>query len=292
MRRIKPAKSLEAARFLLLKRRIQRYLPRRPLATVGYLGLAGGLAVIAIGTIDLMDRGSRLSNTMVAATAAFGLTVQDIDVSGRSMTDAQEILKILDAKRGTAILSISPSRTRQDLEALPWVKTASVERRLPGTLYISLTERTPLALWQRHGEIVLIDEEGTPIKTDRLERFADKLMVVGEDAPQAAAPLIATLATNPALMKRIQAAVRVGGRRWNLHMDSGVDVELPETDIAVAWTRLGEIERDHGLLARDIETVDLRMADRVVVKKAPEIQKAGTPVSSKPKPKTVATKST
>src|SRR5205823_9978733 len=60
------------------------------------------------------------------------------------------------------------------------------------------------------------------------------------------------------LAARVTAAVRVGGRRWNLRIDDSIDVMLPEENPDSAWNRLAELERISLLLKRDVQTVDLR----------------------------------
>jgi cell division protein FtsQ len=67
-------------------------------------------------------------------------------------------------------------------------------------------------------------------------------------------------------MVRVKAAFRSGGRRWNLRMDNGIDVRLPEIEAFVAWDRLAKYEAQHNILGRDIGSIDLRLPDRVVVK--------------------------
>jgi cell division protein FtsQ len=277
MRRVKPAKSLESAKFLLMRRRIQRYLPRRPLRVFAAIAGGVGLLVAAVGIADLFDHGSRLRNTALAATGELGFTIQDVEVEGRAATPRDDILKAIDAGRGMPILGVDPEKVKQRLESLPWIRTASVERHLPDTLFIHLTERQPLALWQRQGKMVLIDHDGVVITADHLERYADLLLIVGEDAPKNAEALIRVLQTQPELMRRISAAIRVGERRWNLQLDNAITVELPETNIADAWTHLAQIDREHALMARDIEQVDLRLADRVVVRAVPEAPKPAGP---------------
>jgi len=78
------------------------------------------------------------------------------------------------------------------------------------------------------------------------------------------------LATEPELAKRVNAAVRVGGRRWNLKMDNGIEIQLPEQNPGAAWAQLAKLERSSNLLARNVETVDLRLPDRLVVRTVPE----------------------
>ena len=40
------------------------------------------------------------------------------------------------------------------------MRSAAIERRLPGTLFVRLVERHPLAVWQHDGKQELIDRDG------------------------------------------------------------------------------------------------------------------------------------
>ena len=68
-------------------------------------------------------------------------------------------------------------------------------------------------------------------------------------------------------MGMVKAAVRVGGRRWNLRLEGDIDVRLPELDTAAAWARLAEYEKTHRVLERDVQVLDLRQPDRLIVRK-------------------------
>jgi cell division protein FtsQ len=281
MRSLNTSPDRAAARSLLMRRKLHRWLPRRPARFALILLGLGALGACWAGAADFIDNGSRLRTAVFGSTAAIGLSVQDIQVTGRSVTAREDILKALGAGRGTPILAVNPETARAQLETLPWVRTASVERRLPDTLFVTLTERQPLALWQRHGKMVLIDHDGVVVATEHLERYGDLLLVVGEDAPAHTEALIALLATQPEMQKHVSSAVRVAERRWNLILDSGVTVELPEDGAEAAWAHFAVLERDHAILARDIEKVDLRLPDRVSLKVAPEPPK---PEAKPPKP--------
>lgn len=94
-------------------------------------------------------------------------------------------------------------------------------------------------------------------------------MLVGAGAPQAAVDLFRLLNTAPRMAARVKAATRLGERRWNVLLDDfehGVTVKLPEHGAEAAWNRLAEMERDHAILSNDIAAIDLRMADRMIVK--------------------------
>ena len=219
-------------------------------------------------------------DTMITATGRLGLTVSDITVEGREATDRETILTALGAKPGTPILALSPKHAKQQLESLPWVRTAVIERRLPGTLYVRLVERKPLALWQHGGKIALIDRLGAVIPVTRLDRFAKLPLVVGEGAASHAAELLDMLASEPDLAARVTAAIRVGDRRWNLRIDNAIDVLLPADNTAEAWAQLARLDRASALVQRDVQTIDIRLPDRLVLRVSPETPRE-TPVSKK-----------
>ena len=204
----------------------------------------------------------------VDQSAEAGLRIDDIFVTGRSQTSREDLLAALRLVRGAPIFGFDPEEARERVEKLPWVKRAVVERMLPGTVMLHIDERMPLALWQNRGVFHLIDEEGVVILNKGLERFSDLPIVVGPDAPKHARALLETLRAEPDLMNQVRAAVRVSGRRWTLTLDNGIDVQLPEDDPAGAWLRLAEYERQHKVLARDVEVLDLRLPDRLIVRKA------------------------
>jgi len=203
----------------------------------------------------------------IAATADMGFRVENVLVLGRRETPRDDLLKAVRLARGAPILAFDPQAAKQRIEALPWVKSASVQRRLPDTVFLRVVERKPLAVWQHKGRFALIDYDGKVIADSRLERFSHLLLVVGEDAPAHAARLLETLWNQPELMARVKAAVRVGGRRWNVRLDNGIDVRLPEENTGSAWARLADYERTHHVLAKDVGVLDLRLPDRLIVQK-------------------------
>ena len=151
---------------------------------------------------------------------------------------------------------------------------ATVERHLPGTIVVQLTERRPFAVWQSNGKFVLIDRAGQvvaeqdPVKD--AAAFTVLPLVVGAGAPESAAALLDQLAAQPGLKSRVAAAVRVGERRWNLRLNNGADVLLPEGQEAAAMAKLMELHGTQALLDRPLQTLDLRLPDRLVVRPQPE----------------------
>jgi cell division protein FtsQ len=203
---------------------------------------------------------------LIGGAANVGFAVDEIFVEGRVESERKNILAALRLKRGAPILAFDPIAAKQRIELLPWIKSASIERQLPDVIHLKIVERRPMALWQRQGKFSLIDTDGQVIKLKRIARFGGLIVVVGRDAPAHAANLFETLATQPLLAKRVKAAVRVGGRRWNLHLANKVSIRLPENETKMAWRQLADMEKEHGLLERGLVSVDLRLPDRIVVR--------------------------
>ena len=203
---------------------------------------------------------------VITTTAQLGFTVQEIFVSGRNLTRKEALLEALELKRGTPIFAFGLEDAKARVEKLPWIASATVERHLPDTVMLHVEERRPLARWQRKGKFRIIDQTGAVIAEKDLARFSDLPLIVGDDAPKHAAQIFQVLAGQPELAKRVKAAVRVSARRWNIVMDNGADVRLPEENAGEAWNRFADYHQQHDLLSRDFRMIDLRLPDRMIVK--------------------------
>lgn len=193
------------------RRRAMSRLQRRRIAVrVVLIGLVGGTGAAAWIAVESgwMERQMEIAERAVmGATADAGLAVREVLVRGRQITSRDDLIAALDVRRGMPILAIDMEETRQRIESLGWIKTVTIARRLPDTVYLQIEERQALALWQHKGRIALIDREGTVIQRHKLEGFAALPRVVGENAPKNAAPLLDLLRTYPAVSGQVEAAI-------------------------------------------------------------------------------------
>jgi len=202
---------------------------------------------------------------VMGLTADLGFRVGEVLVEGRGVSKRTELLEALAVSRGDPILGVDLVQARNSLEALPWVAAASVERRLPDTLYVRIAERRPLALWQHNQKFMVIDRRGKVLTDEGVGRFSNLPVVVGAEAAAHAPELLGWLAGEPKLAKRVTAATWISDRRWNLQLDNGVTVKLPEKDVAPALRRLADLSTSRDLLDRDVTVIDLRQPDRLTV---------------------------
>ncbi|HLJ64404.1 MAG TPA: FtsQ-type POTRA domain-containing protein [Stellaceae bacterium] len=245
-------------------RSLTNFFHRRRLMRWG-LGLGALMLLFAI-LLEMQPGKARL----VELGARIGLKVARVELEGRDRENPQSVRHALGLEIGTPILGIDLAAAKARLEALPFVREAAIERRLPDTIYVQLTERQPLAFWQRHGTQVPIDREGKVMPIETLSELGPLIVLVGEDAPREGAALITWLQSEPDLFPRVTAAVRMGGRRWQLRLDHGMVVDLPEQNPESAWHLLAGLEREDHLLERDVKKLDFRLKDRLVVQVPPD----------------------
>jgi cell division protein FtsQ len=201
-----------------------------------------------------------------ALARAVGLGLHQVTISGISQMGENEVLAAagINSKQSLAFLDVNDLRER--LERVPMIKSAMVRKLYPNELVITLTEREAHGIWQNNGELFVIAADGTVIDLMQDERYLDLPFVVGEGANTRSKDYLALLEAAGPLKNRIRAGTLVAGRRWTLKMDNGMDVRLPELGVANALARLVKLEHEQKILEKDVLAIDLRMADRVVVR--------------------------
>jgi cell division protein FtsQ len=252
-------------RWRLWRRRLRGWKwPAIMVCGVLVAGLAGYARVQTIG------QGANFRERALQATTHLGLSVQEVVIEGRQKTPEPLLRAALGVRTGDPILGFSLADARARIETINWVQGAIVERRLPGTIVVQLQERRPFAVWQHQGRFVLIDRNGNTVTDSDVASFASQVpLVVGAGAPAAAAGLLDALAAYPLIMSRMVAAVRVGERRWNLRMNNGAEVLLPEGAEEPALAKLKELQSTYALLDRPLQGIDLRLPDRLMIRPQP-----------------------
>jgi cell division protein FtsQ len=272
MRRVKAKTATPAKRNPVRRARAKPLLNRRKLrAGVAVFGMSiWMLAAWQVWETGwLQTGGGEAQAKLVELSSALGFKIEHIDIEGRQETSSDDLRAALALDQGAPIFGFDTAAAHERLKTLPWVHSTTIERHLPDTVLLRIVERRPIALWQLDGKFSLIDTEGAVIPIDDVGRFGKLPVVVGAGAPPVASALLDLLTSEPELAQRVRAAVRIGDRRWDIHMDERLHVMLPEEDPQAAWRRLAELVRSGEMLVRTYSIIDLRLKDRVVVRKAP-----------------------
>jgi cell division protein FtsQ len=211
-----------------------------------------------------------------AITDEAGFGIQDIRIAGNSRTPAATIAAALGLEQGQSIFAVDLRAARRRLMALDWIADAEVRRRYPDSIIVDVVEKVPFALWRSPEGLYVIDRAGSIITSKDLPAFAKYPKLVGRGANHGA-QIVDAVASHRVLAARVSVMERIGDRRWNLVLDDGVMVKLPEKDWQKQLDTLEHLIIDKGVLERDILEIDLRSPTHYffVLKSAPKKDDGG-----------------
>ncbi|MBL8582025.1 MAG: cell division protein FtsQ/DivIB [Rhizobiaceae bacterium] len=261
---------LSVGRFVLPR------LLRRPVRVLGRLGqgeftappfAATILSGLLIGSslVYGASLGGQLPGTVQAITARTGFAVDQLHVTGHRETSEIDIIDRLELDGWTSLVGFDASAARERIAQLPWVSAVAVRKVYPDSLEVKIEERKPFAIWQHGNALSVVEENGNVITEFSGGRLASLPLLVGLGAARDGVAFVNKVRAFPEIASRVKGYIRVAERRWDLRLDNGITVRLPEHDEDKAIADLIALDRDNGLLSRDIAAVDLRFPDRMVV---------------------------
>lgn len=211
-----------------------------------------------------------VGSVVLLSLAAYGvvrsplLAVREIRVTPTAHVDEAEILRASGIDDGTPMIDVNQGAVAARLEAVPWVANAKVTRSWPGTVTISVTERSAAAQLHVGDHWYLLDESGRVLglNTDALDLpVIEGLDPADPGAVIAGAAPALRLASNlpPRLVSRVKA-VRHGkaDAALDLVLVGGGVIRFGSTDqldrkIVAAVTMLDNVE------AKCLGTVDVQV---------------------------------
>ncbi len=264
-------------RRLVLPRVLRR--PARMLARMEWVvpkraGLKLTVALFALTGATGMVLGGHTLAVASAVTTWCGLGIDRVEITGQSETSEVEVLNQLALGDYPSIVTLDVTGARARIESLPWVEEATLRKVYPDKLLIEIRERKPFAVWQRKNGFALIEEGGRVISDHVDARHAGLPLVVGEGAAARAGEFVELMDEFPSLRPEVKAGVLVSGRRWNVVLNNGVELMLPEEDPAGALIQAVALNDGHGVFSREIAAIDMRLPSRLVFRLTPEGAKA------------------
>jgi cell division protein FtsQ len=198
---------------------------------------------------------------------------EKIKISGNKKTSSEEIDKIvrqvlqkypkeINAKTDSNYQNLVQDVIVAIRANLPWVKDVTLSRSIPDILNVRVSEYEPFAIWQEGEKKYIIDRDGNKIDYQELEGLEKMVVLSGQGANINARSLFNIFAIDSVLSQQVYSATWVGNRRWDIRLDNGLLIKLPENNIAGAWHNLIKIYELPGSLD-GIRVIDLRIAEKV-----------------------------
>lgn len=180
-------------------------------------------------------------------------------------TDNKDLTGIASAAAiapGTDIYSISLDEINSKVAKVPGVKKSATIRRPNGNISIKVKLYKAVAIWSDDVMYFPLSADGTIVNKPTDTRKANQVLFKGplpDDISE-----ITKMSQN--LIDELDYLEWIENRRWNLHTKSGITVLLPETGINAAIGNLVILNKNHKLLHKDIELIDMRDSSRILVK--------------------------
>src|SRR5262249_31413069 len=157
------------------------------------------LWLLKTGKLDATEREAAETYNKVLQHADLGVSValERLTVEGRNRTSREALRGALKIKKGDNLLAADPWAIKRRLETLPWIRSATVERRYPNAMFVTLVERTPIARFRDQHGTALVDETGRLIRVAPEQEHENLILLAGDGAPEAAAALLKLLESEP-----------------------------------------------------------------------------------------------
>ena len=244
---------LLAVMFAPLARAITKPMLLVSLFTLLFALVAG---LLASGTVGRGVNAVRGASDSVVTHSGFGIS--EIHLAGNGRVPPATILAALGLQPGQSIFDADLGAARSRILALDWIASADVVRRDPDAIFVTVVEMRPFALWYSPKGPAVVERTGGIITSRDVEKFSRLPKLAGPGAPAAAAELVEGVMAHRALLARVALYQRQSERRWNLILNDGVVVKLPEIGWQAQLDALEHLVIDTGILERNVTEIDLR----------------------------------
>lgn len=171
-------------------------------------------------------------------------------------------------------LDIDVEVLRLKVELIDLVESASVRLTSNGQVEVDVKIRKPVAIQRLGTRLMLIDARG--IKVDEVLSRSQRLdlpLLVGKGAEKCVDEALHLLLEIKDLVSRVRGLVRVGERRWDVILNRGQVILLPEKNPLNAIRKIISLQEGQKILDRNISYLDFRNINRPVLGLSEETSK-------------------
>ena len=195
-------------------------------------------------------------------------TIEKIEVQGTNYSDLAEIKETILEYKEKSLIHFPIEEYKSKVEQLDWIKRASIKRKFPDTIYVSIIENLPFAIFIEGINQYLIDDDGEIIsKNPDNSKYLELVRVTGSNGNLNFSDLIREINTSyPKILNRIIEVEFIENRRWNLILKQNIKIKLPEKNSSYQLIKLKQLQEEQKLFNTNIIEIDLREIGRATIK--------------------------
>ena len=215
--------------------------------------------------------GARVEATQEAFRNRPEFTVRTLSVAGADEALADRVSEAVSLTLPVSSFDIDLEALRAQVVSLDEVASARLRLRDGGALQLDVTPRVPVAVWRTGDGLRLIDADGVFSGTiaARADR-RDLPLIAGQGAESHIDEALMLFRRAGPVEERVRGLVRRGARRWDMVLQGGQRIQLPADAPGPALDRVMALHEAHGLLDRDVISVDVRLDRRLTARVNPE----------------------
>ena len=200
-----------------------------------------------------------------------------IFIGNKHLTD-DELMAFTGIHKNESLVTISNKKVSQGLLKSPWIRSVSVRKEFPDTLSIIIEEAVPFALLDMNGHLFLVDENGKLLEELKDNAIPFLPIITGDPFKESKgfseALHLAKLMNDKgfSLEKNHIEIIACKPQELTVTID-GTVVKVGSGEYEEKLKRLFELEDEIKKRKISVDYIDLRFANRVIVKPIKEVIK-------------------
>ncbi len=197
--------------------------------------------------------------------------LQDLEIRGLPERIAAQVGEKIEIEFPISVFHVDHEVLHETLDGIREVEHFTITPQGGGNLVIEAQKAEPVAVWRTTEGYKLITQTGRRIADvfDPGEE-PDLPVVSGDGANRAAHEIPFLHRMSQPIAKSMSGFIRVGERRWDVMMDSGLLIMLPQDDPLGALEKVVQWEEEHSITSRSITRIDMRLPEAPLFRTLPE----------------------
>lgn len=241
-----------------------------------FAGSAGGIKTIAFIALPLLIFAAIGYFALGRVKSAFMLS--KVVFAGNVHLPDEDLKNLAGLKGGENLLTLSGWTIFRKISASPWVSHVAVRKEFPDKLHILVRETEPSALLDMRGRLFIVDEKGKMLE-ELKESSMPFLPIINGDPYQekevfSEAISLVRVIKETGLLSRKNHIEVIAHKMQEIALNlDGVVIKIGAGEYKDKLSRLMELEEEIRTRRIPVDYIDLRFANRVIVKPVNEVIK-------------------
>ncbi|EAR08929.1 cell division protein FtsQ/DivIB [Reinekea blandensis] len=177
--------------------------------------------------------------------------------------DEAEMNALLSRHLGESLLLLDTIALARDIEALPWIRSAAVQKQWPSLLLVQVSEHEPVATWNRSA---VLNNEGLPLERPVAQMTLAELSGPSGRPEEVMSHYLQFGKIFREVGFRVSSVDLKARGAWSLYLDNGIQIRLGEDQVLERSRRVVRILTSDDFDVNNIDTIDVRYPNGAAVR--------------------------